>query len=372
MKFVVKTTDFQKAISSVEGVITVREINSILSKIKVEVDDSKVYLSATDLEISIKTSVEAEAISKGNISLPARQLSSTFKLLNFANTLVENDENNPTISIITDAEKKVDYRMNINGMEGDEIKTIAKVDTEETVEFPCEILAEMIKKTFYSVAVEDTRFVFNGLFISNDGDKVSCVGTDGRRLSKVDRVFPTTLPFSEGVIIPHKAIKEISKMIETSENGRIGLVDKQIYLSNESIELQCKLIDGTYPDYESVIPKSSNYSVRVPREEFQVALRQAISVAEEPSRQIRLKFSNNQLNLNASTPGSTEVNININIDYQDEDIVIAFKGDYLVDVLKSIDNPEVIIEFSNQNAPAVFKDPNDEQFVSVIMPMKIQ
>lgn len=371
MKFIVKTTDFQKAINSVEGVITVREINSILSKIKIEVEDSKAYLSATDLEISIKTSVDSEAISKGSISLPAKQLSSTFKLINFANTLVEIDENNPTVSIITDAEKKVDYRMNLNGMEGDEIKTIAKVD-EGTVEFPCETLAEMIKKTFHSVAVEDTRFVFNGLYISNEGEKVSCVGTDGRRLAKIDRVFPTTLPFQDGVIIPHKAIKEISKMLETSENGRIGLVDKQIYVANNNIELQCKLIDGTYPDYESVIPKSSSYSVRVPREEFQVALRQAISVAEEPSRQIRLKFFNNQLNLNASTPGSTEVNININIEYQDEDIVIAFKGDYLVDILKSIDNSEVIIEFSNQNAPAIFRDPDDENFVSVIMPMKIQ
>ncbi|MBP9887818.1 MAG: DNA polymerase III subunit beta [Leptospiraceae bacterium] len=373
MKFKVKTSDFQKAISSVEGVITVREIKSILSNIKVEAEDGKVFLSATDLEISIKTSVSADTLEPGMTSIPAKQLSNTFKTINFPEALIaHNPDAEGTVStIITDSEKKKDFKMNINGIEGEEIKTISKVDDSLVVDFPCFTISEMIKKTSYSVALEDTRFVFNGLYVTSSEGKISFVGTDGRRLAKIDRVIPNSLPFSKGVIIPHKAIKEIMKMIDSNESGKIGIVENQIYLKIGNVELLCKLIDGNYPDYEAVIPKESKNSVRINKDELQVALRQALIAAEEPSRQIRMTFSENLLHINSSTPGSTEVNVSIPVDYKGEETSIAFKGDYLADVIKSIDDPEIIMEFSSSNSPAVFKDPSDAQYISVIMPMKL-
>ncbi|HMW04884.1 MAG TPA: DNA polymerase III subunit beta [Leptospiraceae bacterium] len=372
MKFKVKTNDFQKAISSVEGVITVREIKSILSNIKVEAEDGKVFLSATDLEISIKTSVNADTIEPGTTSIPAKQLSNAFKTINFPEALLTNDNAEGNVSTtITDSEKKKDFKMNINGVEGEEIKTISKVDDSLVVDFPCFTISEMIKKTSYSVALEDTRFVFNGLYVISNEGKISFVGTDGRRLAKIDRVIPNALPFSKGVIIPHKAIKEIVKMIDSNDSGKIGIVDNQIYLKIGNVELLCKLIDGNYPDYEAVIPSKSKSSVRINKDELQIALRQALIAAEEPSRQIRMTFSENLLHINSSTPGSTEVNVSLPVDYKGEEMSIAFKGDYLADVIKSIDDAEIIMEFTSSNLPAVFKDPSDPQYTSVIMPMKI-
>ena len=137
------------------------------------------------------------------------------------------------------------------------------------------------------------------------------------------------------------------------------------------IELLCKLIDGNYPDYEAVIPKETHNNIKMPKDKFLVALRQALIAAEEPSRQLRLRFNDNNLHINASTPGTTEANINIPVDYSGEDTTIAFKGDFLLDIVKSIEDQEIIIEFNNSNAPVVFKDPSDPQYISVVMPMKL-
>lgn len=371
MKFSVNTSDFQKAINSVEGVITAREIKSSLSNIKIEAIKDKVFLSATDLEISIKTHIEAEIKQEGAISLPARQLSSAFKTINFKETQIEVDEETGHRTFITDKTGTVDFKFDINGMEIEEIQTIPEIPAKYISDFSCFEFAKMIKKTSYSIAIEDTRFVFNGLYITSKDKELIFVATDGRRLSRIKKNIGLKMPFEKGVIVPHKAIKEISKMIESTEAGKIGLYENQIYLAIDKTEILCKLIDGAYPDYQAVIPKSSSNMVTLPKEQLQIAVKQALIAAEEPSRQIRLGFSQNNLNVNASTPGATEMNINIPVEYDSEEIQLGFKGEYLSDIMKVIEDDLIEIEFSSSGAPAVFKDPADQDFLSVIMPMKL-
>lgn len=374
MKFIINSQEFQKAISAVEGVITVREVRSILSNIKIESSGDKVYLSATDLEISIKHSVPAQIEEEGNTLIPAKQLGNTFKTVNFPRAFVQTDpdkDGTNSKTLITDAEKKESYEMYINGIDNDDIRTIANVKSSEVVDFPCIILSEMIKKTNYAVAVDDTRFVFNGNYLIASEGKIIMVGTDGRRLSKIERTIPNSLPFSKGVIIPHKAIKEILKMIDTAETGKIGIIDNQIYIHIGNTELLCKLIDGNYPDYEAVIPKDLKSKAIINKELFLTKVRQALVSAEEPSRQIKLEFSKNNLQISASTQGSQEAHISLTIDYNGDDLAIAFKGDYLVDVAKSIDDQELHFHFSTSNSPVIVKDPSDSQYTAVIMPMKI-
>lgn len=369
MKVKVKTIDFQKGINAVDGIISVREIKSILSNIKLEIKNNRMFLSATDLEISIKTSIDVENVIEGQTSLPAKQLNNLLKTINFENTLIEVKEDHQTI--ITDADGKYDFKLNINALEGEDFKTMPEIDYSKVVDFSCSTLKEMIRKTSFSIAQEDTRFVFNGLFLTADGANSILVGTDGRRLAKINRNFPIKLDIKKGIIIPHKAVREIMRMIDNNETGKIGIFENQIYVSSGNIELVCKLIDGNYPDYDGVIPKQTKYSIKISKENLNIALRQALIAAEEPIRQIRLKFSKQSLNINASTPGTTEVNINIPILYDGEELLLAFKGDYLSDILKVINDEEVIIQFSSTSTPVVFKDPSDEDFVSVIMPMKV-
>ncbi|MCZ8154832.1 MAG: DNA polymerase III subunit beta [Leptospira sp.] len=372
MKFTVNTTEFLKAINSVDGVISVREIKSALSNLKIQATDNSVYLSATDLEIAIKTSVNAIVGSKGSASLPAKQLSSIFKNLNFDTTaLTTSDSNDSSETLITDASGKMDTKFKVNGIDSEDIKTIPVVDEASIVEFPCQTIREMFRKTSYAMAMEETRFVFNGLFLKPNDTDLIVVGTDGRRLSKIVRKFPKQFPFKNGVIIPHKAVREMLKMMEGKETAKIGFVEEQIYVSSGNIELLFKLIDGNFPDYEQVIPKQATQSVRLQKADFLTFLKQALISAEEPSKQIRLNFTPGSVNISSSNPGTMMFDHNMNIDYSGEPIAIAFKGDYLSDVVKVIDDPEVILEFSSSSAPVLFKDPSDSDFVSVIMPMKL-
>ncbi|WP_061266060.1 DNA polymerase III subunit beta [Leptospira interrogans] len=373
MKIKVNTSEFLKAIHAVEGVITTREIKSILSNLKIEAEGKETFLSATDLEISIKTSVPADVTQEGNVSLPAKQLSSFFKTIHFEDTnlSLEESDSNSSIVYITDASGKNDYKSKISGMDADEIKTISKIDSSQVSSFPSTLINDMIRKTSYAIAHEDQRFIFNGLYMIPNGDKLIFVGADGRRLCKIERTLPSPLQFKDSIIVPAKAIREISKMIATSEVGNIGLIDGQIYVSANNIELLCKLIEGNFPNYEQVIPKNTKFSTSISKEEFQVSLRQVLTAAEEPSRQVRLTFSKNNLNLFAQTLGASEASINKPIEYSGDEVTIAFKGEYLMDIFRSIDDNEVKIEFSDANSPVIFKDPSDPEFISVIMPMKL-
>nr|WP_100764838.1 DNA polymerase III subunit beta [Leptospira ellisii]PJZ93597.1 DNA polymerase III subunit beta [Leptospira ellisii] len=373
MKIKVNTSEFLKAIHAVEGVISAREIKSVLSNLKIEAEGKEVFLSATDLEISIKTSVPAEVVQSGSISLPAKQLSSFFKTINFEETTLslEESDGDSSIAYITDSSGKNDYKSKISGMDAEEIKTISKVSSSQISSFPSTLINDMIRKTSYAIAHEDQRFIFNGLYMIPNGDKLIFVGTDGRRLCKIERTLPSPLQFKESIIVPAKAIREISKMIATSETGNIGLVEGQIYASANNIELLCKLIEGNFPNYEQVIPKSTKFSTGISKDEFQVALRQVMTAAEEPSRQIRLTFGKNNLNFFAQTLGASEASINKPIEYSGDEVTIAFKGEYLMDIFRSIDDNEVKIEFSDSSSPVIFKDPSDPEFISVIMPMKL-
>lgn len=372
MLFHIKTSDFLKAINSVEGVINSKQIKSILSNVKIEGRDDRLSLSATDMEISIRTSIPADVKTSGETSLPAKQLSSIFKTIHFPDAKIEvvMDSDNPT-TIITDADMKIDSKFVINGMDPEEIKTIGTINEKDTVDIPCILLKEMIRKTYYAVAQEETRFVFNGLFFKYEEGNLTVVGTDGRRLAKIVRQIPKPIDLGTGVIIPHKTIRESQKVLDQADSGKIGLVDGQFYFHVGSSELLSKLIEGNFPDYEQVIPKNNSYSVRVNKDELGIVLKQALISAEEPSKQVRLEFKNNQLHITSSNPGSMQFENTMPIDFSGEETIIAFKGDYLAETIKVIDDPEIEIHFTNSNLPVLFKDPSDINYLSVIMPMKV-
>lgn len=372
MKFHVKTNEFNKAISTVESIVSSRDVKSALANVLIEAEENLVYLSATDMDISIKTTLSAEVFSEGQASIPAKQLGNIIKTINFPETCIEiklEEENLKTY--ITDAQEKVDFMMTINGFNEERIKTIQKIEDSKKNFIPSIVLSTMIKKTFHAVAVEDTRYVFNGLYLASSPENVTIVATDGRRLSKIQRSFKNSFSFENGIIIPHKAVREILKILDSSENVCVLFLQGQLYVSDGKSELLCKLIEGNYPDYEAVIPKTLKNSVKINKEEFNIALRQALIAAEEPSHQIRLSFQKNKLNLNSSDPGTTEASISINVEYDGEETTIAFKGDYLVDLTKVIEAKEIEIRFNNPNSPVLFLDPADNQFLSVIMPMKL-
>lgn len=371
MRFTVDKQAFHKAISVVENIISAREIRSVISNIHLEASDNKLILTTTDLEIGMKTRLDANVEQPGAITLPAKKLSQSVREFRGSKILFESDSEEKVN--IQDPTGTSRARFTLMGAPADEYPGISALSEENYSTFPTAVFQQMVKLTGHSIAEEDARYVFNGLYIVNDGSIVSFVGTDGRRLSKIDRDITETLPFVEGVILPNKAVREVQKLFDGGETGQIAFDenDRRVHFRIGDVDLISKLIDGQFPDYHQVIPKKLTYHLTLDRSAFENSLRQVAVMAAEPSRQVRVTFSPGNLGIQASTPDIGEAQDSLNVDYSGEEMTIAFNSNYLLDVIKVIDAEEITLGFSSPSAPAVIMNPKDENFVSVIMPMKL-
>ncbi len=371
MKFKVDKQKFHKAITTVESIISSREIRSVISNVLIEVQNNTATLTATDLELGIKTSLEVETEQPGTITVPARKLSQSIREFRGSTISFESDEENRIT--IQDATGVSHARIMLMGTPSEEYPAIPSLPEDRYTSFPAAVSMDMIRKTGYAIAEEDARYVFNGLFLQNDGTKVSFVGTDGRRLAKIDRVFPETLAFQDGIIIPNKGVRELQKLLDSGETGMIAYDDRErrIHFRLGVVDLICKLIDGQYPDYRQVIPNTMSHKLKVNRLTLENSLRQVAVMAAEPSRQVRFTFAKGSITIAASTPDVGEAQDILSTEYDGEEITIAFNSNYLIDVIKVLNGEDIILGFSSSSAPAVILDPEDDDFVSVIMPMKV-
>ncbi len=371
MKFSVDRQEFQRAINIVEGIIPAREIRSVISNILVEAEGERITLTTTDLEIAIKTSLAGEVHAAGRITLPAKKLSQSIREFRSSRVMLEIDRENRLT--LHDASSVSRARLTLMGAPAEEYPVIPTLAAKNFSPFPTETAMEMIRKTSYAIAEEDARYVFNGLFMVPAGKKVAFVGTDGRRLAKIERAIPAELPFQEGVIIPNKAVRELNKLLDAGTESQIAFEhkDRRIHFRLGEVVLVSKLIEGQFPDYEQVIPKKLSFSVILDRMAFENSLRQVSVMAAEPSRQVHLKFAAGAISINASTPDLGEAQDSLEADYAGEEMTIAFNSNYIMDILKVLPVEKISIGFSSPSAPAVIRDPADPDFITVIMPMKI-
>ena len=371
MKFQVDRAEFQKAISRVEGIISAREIRSVISNILVEAQDGKVTLTTTDLEIGIKTSLTGQVQEPGAITLPAKKLSQTVREFRSENMQFNAEADNRIM--LMDAGGQSRAHITLIGAPADEYPRIPSLPDKKFTPFPAGVALEMMKKTGYAVAEEDARYVFNGLYIINKGTRVAFVGTDGRRLSKVERDFPEEPPFASGIILPNKAVKELQKLLDSGADGRVAHDEKErrVYFRLGDVDLITKLIEGQYPDYQQVIPRKLDTELVFNRVNFEHSLRTVSVMASETSRQVRFTFSGDGLRLSSQTPDLGEAYDTLDVPYTGEEMTIAFNSHYVMDIIRVLDTEEIRLSFSNPSAPAVIRDPGDQEFVAVIMPMKI-
>ena len=362
---------FQKAISRIEGIISAREIRSVISSILIESDKDTITLTATDLDISMKTTLPAKIEKAGAITAPAKKLSQIIKEFRFESVEIDSDAENK-ISI-RDGAGKAKTEIHLMGAPSDEFMLPSPIKDSHFKQFPPALVNEMIRRTSYAIAEEDARYVFNGLYMESEGDQAVFVGTDGRRLARIARNFPESLPVDKGVVVPVKAIRELTRLIGTVDEGFVGYDSEEgrLYFKLGDVELITRLIDGNFPDYRQVIPRKLDHEVKLNRDALRLSLRQAAVLAAEPSRQIRLEFSPGTLVVSSSTPDLGNVNDPMSCEYQGEEVTIAYNSNYLLDVLGVLNSEDILLGFSTASAPTVIKDPDDAEFVAVVMPMKI-
>lgn len=372
MEFKISKEIFLKALQRIQGIVEKRNTMPILSNALLEVHNDLLYVTATDLEVGMKSSYPTKVIKEGKITVSAKKLYEIVKEMPDEEIHVATKENDWVEIVCGKA------RFNIVGLSSEEFPYFPKVKDENFIVFKNEILSNMIEKTSYAICYDETKYNLNGVFIKafEEGEinVLRMVATDGHRLSVAQRVIEGTISaeLSKGVIFPKKGIFELKKMTE-EESGEImlGFMDNSAIIKKGNTVVVMRLIDGEFPDYTKVIPVNNERNVQLNRDKFLHSLKRMAILSSEKFKGIKIDVNNELIVISSSNPELGEAREEIEVEYEGNSISTRFNAKYLIDVLSVMEERDVELKFKDELSPVIMKPLADDDFMAVIMPMRL-
>lgn len=363
MKFQCGTAALREAVQLVAPVCPVRTTLAVLSNVHLMADNSTVQITGTDLDIAVKTSIPAEVTKGGATTIPVRLLLDVLRRITTETIAVSVDDNN--VATLRAGDKT---QCSLRGMAAMDFPKFPQFEGTDHVELSAKELSQMLRSTSYAVSRDETRYVLNGVCFSF-GERFDVVATDGRRLAKYTN---TTIKRDEPrqLIVPTKSINMLQQMLAADGNVTLRYTTNQLEITTPQATMVTRLIDGHYPNYMQVIPKTCQVAVELSRKAFLDAINLATVVTEKTKQAVvRLSFERNKLTISAQTAEIGEVNEVLDVKYAAEPLEIAFNPTFLTDVCQNVDVDELIMELTNPTSPAVMRA--GENFLCVIMPMRV-
>ncbi|MDH4263466.1 MAG: DNA polymerase III subunit beta [Spirochaetia bacterium] len=382
MKFSVNKIELEKAMNQIDAIVPGRDTQTLLSNVLLSVSQSKkLRITASDMESTVRITLDAEETVSGELIIKAKKLYEIAKQIN-ADTVLFDAEINEDSS--KDEEKS--YRVKVDGVGGraarfkmtgsdrSHFPEINEISNEKMFQIPSELLGEMIARTFHSISHEDNRYIYNGICFHIEGNKLTLIGTDGRRLSAITRELPSVINLggAEGDIVVHaKAIRELQKIMELDEFVYIGVEQRDIFFKVGNAELSSRLLEGKFPDYKKVIPVEFLISMEIERSVLLDSIKQVMVMTEQPSFQVKMSMGKEGTFLTANTPEMGEAELELPVKSTTDNLEIGFNANYFQDILRSIQCNKIKLQFNDPTKPIVFADLDDDKFVALVMPMKI-
>lgn len=377
MKIICSKEELFKGVQNVQLAVSGKNALPILSNILIEansVSSGTATLVATDLETGIKRTITAEVKETGAITVPSKKFFDiTRELPSNKDIEILSTKNNELI-ITCD---KIKFK--ITGIPKDEFPTLPEISKVNTFEITREVLQEAIKKTSFAVSNDETRYVLNGLCIQGSGSKIEIIATDGRRLALVsDLEVGKILGKKVNAIIPSKAINQLNHIISDNESAKIQVMisESQVCFKSDKTVLVSRLIEGHFPNYDQVIPKSSQLDVIVNTAELLNAVKRVSLLSSERSEAVKLSIGKGKMIISSSTQGVGEASEEIELSHKGDDFEAAYNPFYIIDVLKNIETDEIVLQLTNSLSPGIIK-PNvkkgefEYNYLTVIMPMRL-
>ncbi len=377
MEFRIAKKDFLKGLTMVQTIVERRSTIPILSNTLIQADQEGITLTATDLETAIRASFPATINLEGQACVSARKLFEIVRELGESEIHLEKKENN---WITLTCEKSV---FNLAGINPEEFPPLPVFKEEDFRPFPTEQLKDMIEKTVFAASTEESRYNLNGVFVKgvqvDSQPTLRMVATDGHRLSLVEKAGLEFSNLEKGVILPKKGLLEIKRLIgnggqreeEKEEVVHLSLSENNFVAKKDRVIVVTRLIEGEFPDYESVIPKDNDKTVRLSRGRFVSCLKRVSTMASERGEGIIFEFRKGSLALSSSSQDFGDAKEDIDIDYGGEDLVAGFNGRYLLDALAVIETEEVLFELKDNTTAGILRPVGDKAHLCLIMPMKL-
>ena len=237
-------------------------------------------------------------------------------------------------------------------------------------------LRSLIDRTKFAISTEETRYYLNGIYLhkaDRDGvDVLRAVATDGHRLASVEAPLPAGSENMPGVIVPRKTVTELRKLIdESGDEVAISMSENKIRFSFDNAVLTSKLIDGTFPDYQRVIPSGNDKDMEVNCKLFSDAVDRVSAISSEKSRAIKLVLTSGLLALSASSPEHGSAEEEIEVTYEGDSVEIGFNSAYLLDITRQIEGDTALVSLADGNSPTILREMDDASALYVIMPMRV-
>jgi len=371
MKVICSKDELIKGMQMVQPVVSNKVTLPVLSNFLFETEGNKVKLSATDLEIGINCYIKAEIQKEGAVTIPAKRFADIIKELPDGNIEIKSDDTNQ-INI-----KSAKSKFVLMGIDKKEYPSLPDFPKENTINLKAKVLADMFKKTIFAVSKDEQRYVLNGVYVVAEGGVLKAVSTDGRRLSHIS-LDGIDKKLSQKAIVPTKAVSDILRLLTLNdqiEDITIGLSDNQLAVQAGDITFLSNLIEGTFPNYEQVIPKKMTSKIKLKVADTISAVKQMALLTDnklisEKSSSVKFSFENNKLYISANTAGLGSGETELDVEYSGAKFDINFNPTYIKEVLQNIDDDNVIFSYTTSQNPVVLVPEKNDKYINVVMPMR--
>jgi len=366
MKITANRDDLLSPLLSAGSVVERRQTLPILANMLINTSEGKVSFTATDLEVELTTTSKAIADSDMEFTLPARKLIDICKALpDGADVSLEVSGDKATLR-----SGRGRYTMGI--LPAQDYPTIEPSAASEEFTLPETVLKKLIDKTSFAMAQQDVRYYLNGLLLEIVGKRIRAVATDGHRLALCDGSFENPAEASIQVILPRKAVMELGRLLNDSEDPvRLEVSNSHVRIHFGNTLFTTKLIDGRFPDYERVMPNGEIRNLQAEKDVLRQALARTAILSNEKYRGIRFRLSQNLLHLQAHNPEQDEAEEELEVEYEGEELNIGFNVGYLLDVLNVLDTDKVNIALIDSNSSSLVTPSDDQECRYVVMPMRL-
>jgi len=371
MEITVSKFELLRELTATQGVVERKTTIPILSNYLFEAGGDKLSLTATDLDLSLRTSCTAKVKKEGSCTIPARKLHDYVKLLPDADITIKLLENHwVSIRCGRSNTKMV-------GMARSNFPSLPMFPTAGVMKIPAQVLRSMIAKTGFAIASEESRYTLNGALMVLKPESITMVATDGHRLSHIER---SGTKF-EGVsgemktLVPKKAMDELKSLLDSTDAEEIEFAkdESTLYFRIGTRLLTSRQLTGQFPNFEAVLPKDNNKSITVHGDELAAAISRVAQFADERSRAVKMRLEKGELKLSASSSETGESEDSIEIDYNGETMAIGFNAQYLLDFLKATGSGDVKLEFKDAQSAGQMRPAENEEYKYryIVMPMRI-
>ncbi len=364
MKFNSTKDVLLKGIQGVQTAINTKSTLPILSNILIESTNDNVILTTTNLDIGIVSTIPIKPTIPGAITIPAKKFSDIIKELPDSEPISVSVKKNNMVSIECE-----NSSFKIMGLPKEEFPQLPEFKDTDFIVIEQKKMKRMLRLTSFAVSHDESRYVLNGILFVIKPAFIRLVATDGRRLAMIEEKMKLPKTMERKFIVPVKAVVELDRVLQDEGDVKIALGDNQIFFDVGNIKLVSRLIEGEFPNYEQVIPKEIKDKVVVSREKFLSAIKRVALFTNSDSMAVKVELIKDRVIFSKSAPYLGEARVETEAEYKGKDLSVGFNPDYLIDLLRNVDQESLSFEFLDAEKPGVVRI--GEDYVYVVLPMQI-